>query len=208
MVPLLHGLKKTDVKYPLAMFQAVTITKDDMLELLRSLNASAGEPLTDDRLIRQVDRSWTDFEQKIKAIPAPKLAQRQPERTAEDMLSEILTAIREERATRPFSGVARSDSGTLIRTSSLGESEPGKELRIASRREIVRLLTDAEIDVKKVTSTPRTGIRVELATDIEELPEELRNEVIGAAMKRGQAITVIDSTSSMNVRPSRPDQDV
>jgi hypothetical protein len=205
VVPLLHGLKKTDVRYPLAMFQAVTITKDGLLELLRSLNASAGEPLTDDRLIRQVHRSWTDFEQKIKAIPAPKVEQRQPERTAEDMLSEILTAIREERATRPFSGVSLSGSGTLSGTRSLDESEPTKELRAASR-EIVQLLTDAEIIFEKVTTGPRTGIRVTLATNIEELPEELRNEVIRAATKRGQPITVTDSTSLMNVRPYRPDQ--
>lgn len=97
--PFLHGVKKTDVKPPLGLFQATDATKEDALLLVKSLNTAAGSPIADTaRLHRAVDRWWPDLEQALAAIPSEQEptdpARRASQRNERDMLEELLSLVR------------------------------------------------------------------------------------------------------------------
>ncbi len=69
--PVLFGIEPTDVEGPLARFQATKFSKEEIFQLLTTINSKADdEALTQDVLGRAFKRSWPDFEGKIKEILA------------------------------------------------------------------------------------------------------------------------------------------
>ncbi len=66
--PVLVDLQPTDVTGPLAMFQAVTLTQQDMLALVRSINGACQEPLDEARLSAAFDRWWPVLEERLEAL--------------------------------------------------------------------------------------------------------------------------------------------
>lgn len=57
--PLLIGLEPSDVKGPLAQFQATRIVKGDVLKLLKTLNSGLGEnALTEDHVAEAFEVWW------------------------------------------------------------------------------------------------------------------------------------------------------
>lgn len=116
--PVLLDLQARDVTGPLAEFQAtLSRDRDDMYQLVESLNTVCASPLNADRLKRAFDRTWPDLESRLDSIrsaeesraagdPATVLA---PNRPVEDMFGEILERIRAvERLTRRPASESRS----------------------------------------------------------------------------------------------------
>ncbi|MEL7059967.1 MAG: TIR domain-containing protein [Acidobacteriota bacterium] len=67
--PLLLGLSPGDLSGPLAMFQSTSIDKGDLLSLIRSLNAEAGElALAEEVLQDSFENGWPHFEEEVKRI--------------------------------------------------------------------------------------------------------------------------------------------
>jgi hypothetical protein len=94
--PLLIGLEPADIKGPLAQFQATRTTKDDVLRLLKTLNAGLGESALPDAHIEEAfDVWWPKLETELKKLPAEDSAAR-PHRTDRDVLEEILGLVRNQ----------------------------------------------------------------------------------------------------------------
>jgi hypothetical protein len=91
---LLDGLKHEDIEPPLGQFQHTVAEKDETAKLLRTINraVSANEPISDLALERIFERSWPDFEAKLRSIP-PTMKE-VPKRQLPDMVAEILDLVR------------------------------------------------------------------------------------------------------------------
>lgn len=105
--PVLLDIEPTEIKGPLAQFQATRVTKDDVRKLLGTLNKRLDTPLADPQIDRLHSVLWNDFETKIKAIPKPPTPGSSPHRSQVDLLSEVLERVR---------GIERRIANTPSRT--------------------------------------------------------------------------------------------
>jgi len=94
--PLLIGLEPTDVKGPLAQFQATKTTKGDVLRLLKTLNSGLGEHGPSDAHIEEAfEVWWPKLDADLKKLPPEETSSR-PHRTDRDVLEEILGLVRNQ----------------------------------------------------------------------------------------------------------------
>jgi hypothetical protein len=94
--PLLIDLQPKDVKPPLSLFNLTVPTKEDMLELIKTVNAADHDKRLDEsRLQRAFDRLWPEFQEGLEKIRAEEITRVEPpKRSAEDMIVEILEITR------------------------------------------------------------------------------------------------------------------
>ena len=72
VVPILFGLKHSDVQQPLSMFQSALFEKQDIFRVVKSINGAAGANAREERQLETVFESfWPRLDEDIK----PKLAQ-------------------------------------------------------------------------------------------------------------------------------------
>jgi hypothetical protein len=84
------------VKPPLAQFQATKCQKEDMLKLLKTLNAALAEhALPETHIDEAFDVWWPKLDLQLKDLPPDELAAR-PRRTERDLLEEILDLVRNQ----------------------------------------------------------------------------------------------------------------
>ena len=93
---LLIGLKSSEVKGPLSQFQNTELTRDDLLQLVQNLNAGLGEvALKETQVEKAFDRVWTELEARLDLNKLPSDGPTdKPERTPDDLLTEILDTVR------------------------------------------------------------------------------------------------------------------
>ena len=100
--PLLIGLEPTDIKGPLAQFQATRIRKEEVLRLLKTLNKALGEKaLTEAHIDGAFDVWWPKLETEFQDLPAEDPAA-SPQRTDRDVLEEILSLVRNQSRPLPL----------------------------------------------------------------------------------------------------------
>jgi len=67
VVPILFGLKHSDVQQPLSMFQSALFEKEDIFRVVKSINAAAGSNARDERQLATVfDSFWPRLDEAIK----------------------------------------------------------------------------------------------------------------------------------------------
>lgn len=94
--PLLIDLQPTDIRGPLAQFQATRVTKSDMLRLLKTLNSGLEEKaLSDSHIEEAFEVWWPKLEGQLKSLPTEPNAG-PPTRTDRDVLEEILALVRNQ----------------------------------------------------------------------------------------------------------------
>jgi hypothetical protein len=97
VAPIVVGLNKSDVDFPLAQFQLTDPTRDDVLRLVRSINAAAGDRgVSDDVLATLFDKFWPQLELAFDRARA-ELSTGQPHRpprTTGEMLEELVDLVR------------------------------------------------------------------------------------------------------------------
>jgi hypothetical protein len=71
VVPILFGLKHSDVQQPFSMFQSALFEKEDIFKLLKSINAATGSNAREDR---QLEILFESFWPKLELAVMPKLA--------------------------------------------------------------------------------------------------------------------------------------
>jgi hypothetical protein len=97
--PLLIGLEPSDIKPPLAQFQATRSVKDDILKLLKTLNAALDEgALTDAHIDEAFGVWWPKLEAQLNALPVEE-SKANPHRADRDLLEEILSLVRDQNRT-------------------------------------------------------------------------------------------------------------
>jgi len=111
------GLTPSQVKWPLAQFQAKETTKEGIFELIQSINSANGTPLLrTEYLFRAFEKWWPELDARIAAIPAGNEDQSHAKRSEADLLEEILLLVRE----RGREDRSRSASTTTEATSLWG----------------------------------------------------------------------------------------
>ncbi len=86
---ILFDFDPSSLTGPLSQFQATKFYKDDMLELLKTINKNLdSHQLTDHQLAETFNVWWPLLEEEINKVP--KSQNKQPERTEKDMLEEII----------------------------------------------------------------------------------------------------------------------
>ncbi|SRR6266404_328248 len=92
--PFLVGLEPSDIKGPLAQFQATRAIKEDVLKLVKTLNRGLGEyALQDNHIDEAFDVWWPKLETQLQKLPSDGGAV-QPQRPERDILEEILSLVR------------------------------------------------------------------------------------------------------------------
>ena len=92
--PLLIGLEPSNLKGPLAQFQATKTSKSDVLRLMKTLNAALGDQgLSELHIEKAFAGWWPQLESQLKSLPTDGAAP-QPNRTERDLLEEILGLVR------------------------------------------------------------------------------------------------------------------
>jgi hypothetical protein len=105
---LIGALNVADVTGPLAQFQHRRFERDEMLHLLKDINAKVETPLAPENLAAVVAKWWPDIEEEYKA--ALSSAQDQPPqsvRPERDLLEELVLRVRALEV--PMQSVARSE---------------------------------------------------------------------------------------------------
>jgi hypothetical protein len=95
VVPYLLALSPTEVRFPLAQFQAVKANEAGTLSLVEGINNTQEHPLEAERLQRAFAKWWPDLESRLIAIPPPQTAT-PPLRTERELLEEMLELIRKQ----------------------------------------------------------------------------------------------------------------
>jgi hypothetical protein len=139
--PLLVNLGPTDLRPPLSLFNATLPNRDDMLKLVKTINAQSGDKgLSDERVQKAFNRWWDEFDTKFGGIvSAYKPAEAASHRTTEDMVAEILEITRslqksiQQGAPAPITlsampGIGNSAPSTALLLRYLrGDTEPSLE---------------------------------------------------------------------------------
>lgn len=92
---LLLDLNPSGVSPPLSIFQASCADREGITDILKTINGTIKQPLTEETLSTMIDRGWPVLEEQIKAIKKddPPGAT-EPVRGDRELLEEILTRVR------------------------------------------------------------------------------------------------------------------
>ncbi len=99
--PILFGLRPTDLTGPLQQFQATVFSEEEMLKLMKAINAKLDtQAIAEDRLTRQFSLCWPRLQENISTIlSSQKKASKKPARSDRELIEEILTIVREGQRT-------------------------------------------------------------------------------------------------------------
>jgi hypothetical protein len=94
--PVLIGLTCKELKLPLSNFNATMPDRDDMLILIKTINAQVGEKkLSEKRVEEAFDKWWNDFKNEFdKIVNGFKSSKAVPYRSVDEMVVEILELAR------------------------------------------------------------------------------------------------------------------
>ena len=99
--PFLLDLDSIDLTGPLAQFQATKNKKEDIYQMMSTVNSCTDNSLPESVLEMRFEKWWPDLEKEIKSIPKPTLGEKKKHiRSDREILEEILTILREERLTK------------------------------------------------------------------------------------------------------------
>lgn len=147
VIPLAIDLTPTDIKNPLGQFQAKLLSKEDLGDVLASINEFCDAQIPDDRLQHAVDKWWpelheelTRFEEQRQSDGKP--ASNVPERTERELLEEVLTAVRTSSRSAAKETAPLSMDATVARVHATADKDEKAEIvkpqllrRIAELRE-------------------------------------------------------------------------
>ena len=157
-MPLLFDLRISDLKGPLAQFQAKIFSEDGMLDIVRSINSTLQVPLEARVLERSFGRAWPELKERVKTLQSAhvsldKTKSNEIEREngfVRDAIEELLTLSRSQNQLLA-SSVSRLESSELQHKL---EVMRRRILRVAKQR--IEGQTQEELMGKLVRRFPRT----------------------------------------------------
>lgn len=96
VAPVVLDLEKGDVPSPLGALQTTELKQPDMTRLVRDLAQAGSLPVTDVQITQLVSAFWDQLEGQIMAIPPIEDATKQPQRSTDDKIDEILNLVRQQ----------------------------------------------------------------------------------------------------------------
>ncbi|MBI1396944.1 MAG: TIR domain-containing protein [Betaproteobacteria bacterium] len=93
---LLFGVEKSNLGLPLSQFQATTLIREDVFELIRTINfrLEPDRQLPLHELEDSFSTRWSDFEKEVVAIESKGFGAPEPVREERELLEEILSIVR------------------------------------------------------------------------------------------------------------------
>jgi hypothetical protein len=126
--PFLVGLDPSDVKQPLAQFQATRAVKGEVLKLIRTLNKALGDSALEDEHIKEAfEVWWPRLEAQLAKLPKDD-ATKDTHRPDRELLEEILSLVRNQ-TRRPIQPT---------RPSIAPPTPPRKSLKTRARESFIR----------------------------------------------------------------------
>src|SRR6185503_7320009 len=68
VAPVLFGLQASELRGPLAQFQATVFSRDDFVRLLIAIASSIGKPAAEAPIERALDFSWPVLQDRVDAV--------------------------------------------------------------------------------------------------------------------------------------------
>lgn len=175
--PFLIDLEPSDVKFPLAQFQATTTQKDDVLKLLITLNSALGDTARSDaRLAEAFEVWWPKLDSRIKSLPT-KESKARAHRPDRELLIEILELVRNQNRAPEFQLSAReqgSVSGLRMFKLTLMEEEirkiieqAGDDILLLIPSEAGRISTEGKIASHVFSVTTEKGKRYTIRVPVD-----------------------------------------
>ncbi|SRR5713101_541489 len=123
---LLIGMEPSDVSGPLAQFQATRPTKEDILQLIKTLNKALKEPAVGDSQVESAfELCWPKLKEKLENLPADGPPGR-PSRSDRELLEELVDSVRSASAQnsdllkQAADGIAHLSTGLMSIEATLG----------------------------------------------------------------------------------------
>jgi hypothetical protein len=98
VVPVAVDLAPAEIPNPLAQFQAVRLVREDISDLLVSMNESCSDPIPDGTVLKALDKWWPDLENELAEVRDRDYGQsagrQHPPRSDRELLEEVLDSVR------------------------------------------------------------------------------------------------------------------
>lgn len=118
VVPVLLGVKPSDLKFPLAQFQAVSATRDGMFSLVTAVNKSLEQNQLSLTTLNSVfGAMWGELEKRILDIPEEDSITSTQLRSDRDILEELNDTVREMRRSFELATSSSGDGTAIARLS-------------------------------------------------------------------------------------------
>lgn len=99
VAPFLLGMQRTDVKGPLLQFQSTVYERDDVLKLVRSMNAACDAQALDEQRVEGIfDVWWPKLQEALEKVTSTKKTSPSPSRSTDDIVQEVLELVRGQQA--------------------------------------------------------------------------------------------------------------
>jgi len=165
----LVGLREVDVEPPLGQFQATPFDRNEVKKLLVTINNCVGDhggkPLSAATLDKVFEKHWPSLEKDISSIAAEPAAAKQPKRSQEEVLQELLHTVRNiDRRVSELNGPLQQPSGVeQLRRLSLYDRarlvDAASETQVTETPLPLRAFgTAGEIDQALPLKQPTTGL--------------------------------------------------
>ncbi len=142
---------------PLSQFQATKNSKEDVFNLLTTINEAYGEEKLDDEILKpSFEKWWLDFETKISSIPpSPKKDSDFPVRKESEILAEILETVRNMERVFGTKGIwltesdASGNTPVWVRSKIVHTNPPGDDVSTQQESQSRRKIIIKRIPIKK-----------------------------------------------------------
>ena len=96
VIPILFGLRPTDIKTPLSQFQCAVFEKCEINKVIESINKALGEKALDSSVLEKVyEKWWPDLESQVMKVMKNGVYEEEPElRSDREILEEVLSLAR------------------------------------------------------------------------------------------------------------------
>lgn len=116
--PFLVGIDRSDITGPLAQFQSTIYERDDVLQLMRSMNTVSESPLEQERLLAVFNKWWPELQSAIDPLLVNANQEAPPvHRKSDDVINEVLLLTRAQQK-------ALSEMMTRLEPSAVSHKSP------------------------------------------------------------------------------------
>ncbi len=165
--PYLLDVEFSQITGPLSQFQAKKAERESTLDLVRSINKVASEPVSDERLAKLFSKFWPDLKRILGSAPrADAKSKREPKPIAES-IEELIGTVRqlEGRLGRLETSIARRDEADLAENLVAQRTSVGEQ-----RRMVLDALVSSDQPLGVSDISDRTGLsRTESSESLHDL---------------------------------------
>lgn len=210
---LLVDIKPSDIQGPLSMFQATKLVKDDIYQLIKSINNSMEHPRSEDTLSNLFNALWGNMEGNFNNIVASINATQELEEQLEqnEILESILQTVREQSRflSNPENILPKNYLSMLLSSSGddITDKEDLQQYTLSVLEKIYDMLSrdnditsNILISLKRIVSYTRDMIRYQRIDD-----GELSNQIHGLLRKINRRIDFIETMDDREETDSRED---